>query len=125
MMNTVPPPHHTVTTSLAQLGNLYLLFALNEHFVLSSTPSLRVWKRLLACLLVADIGHLATVVFGMPGSSFWDMRKLDVLWQVAGWNAMMWGSVGFVHLGATMRICFLCDVGLQEAKRGQRKKLKT
>ena len=68
----------TLTTpmamSLAQLANLYLLFALNEHLVLSSTSSKTVWRRLLFCLLLADFGHLATMIplgpnfFGKYGS---------------------------------------------------------
>ncbi|KAF7303372.1 hypothetical protein MIND_00565100 [Mycena indigotica] len=39
---------------LLQLANLYLLFALNEHLVLSSTASLKTWRRLLFVILVAD-----------------------------------------------------------------------
>ena len=57
--NTLPAP---TLSSLYQLANLYLLFALNEHLVLSSTTSLRTWRTLLFCLLIADFGHLATMV---------------------------------------------------------------
>jgi hypothetical protein len=110
--DAIPTSHQTVTMSLSQLANLYLLFALNEHLVLSSTPSLRVWKRLLFCLLIADLGHLFTI---LPVG-------LDAFWAFSEWNAMMWGSIGFVYLGATMRMCFLLNVGLGNAKRGQRKK---
>jgi hypothetical protein len=88
--------------ALLQLANLYLLFALNEHFVLSSTHSVRTWRRLLMGLLVADIGHLVTMA---PVGS-------GVFWRVWEWNAMVWGSVGFVYVGATMRMCFLAGVGL-------------
>ncbi|KAF8166016.1 hypothetical protein B0H34DRAFT_259864 [Crassisporium funariophilum] len=88
---------------LLQLANLYLLFALNEHFVLSSTTSLKTWRRLLMGLLVADFGHLITM--SAVGSG--------VFWRVWEWNAMVWGSVGFVYVGATMRMCFLAGVGLQ------------
>ena len=88
--------------TLFQLANLYLLFALNEHLVLSSTSSLKTWRRLLACLLVADLGHLATMAPAGP----------EIFWSVWRWNAMAWGSVGFVYLGATIRICFLTGVGL-------------
>lgn len=100
------PPTPTLI-SLYQLANLYLLFALNEHLVLSSTTSRRTWRRLLFGLLVADIGHLATMVplaqekgFAAVFLNFW------------AWNAMEWGSVAFVYMGATMRSLFLLGVGL-------------
>jgi len=56
----------------------------------------------LACLLVADLGHLVTM----------SPAGLEIFWSVWRWNAMAWGSVGFVYLGATIRICFLTGVGL-------------
>ena len=88
--------------TLFQLSNLYLLFALNEHLVLSSTSSLKTWRRLLFSLLVADFGHLATMI---PAGA-------EIFWNVSKWNAMAWGSVGFVYLGASLRLCFLAGVGL-------------
>jgi hypothetical protein len=89
--------------TLFQLSNLYLLFALNEHLVLSSTSSLKTWRRLLFALLVADFGHLATMI---PAGT-------EIFWNVSKWNAMAWGSVGFVYLGASLRLCFLAGVGLE------------
>ncbi|KAF4623947.1 hypothetical protein D9613_002401 [Agrocybe pediades] len=99
-MQTLPPTQTTM--ALLQLANLYLLFALNEHFVLSSTNSMKTWRRLLAGLLIADFGHLITM--GPLG--------YDIFWRVWDWNAMAWGSVGFVYMGASMRMCFLAGVGL-------------
>jgi len=93
--------------TLFQLSNLYLLFALNEHFVLSSASSLKTWRRLLFCLLVADFGHLATMI---PAGT-------EIFWNVSKWNAMAWGSVGFVYLGASLRVCFLAGVGLENDER--------
>ncbi|KAJ7598470.1 hypothetical protein C8J56DRAFT_914143 [Mycena floridula] len=90
------------TMALLQLANLYLLFALNEHLVLSSTNNLKTWRRLLFCLLVADFGHLYTMA----------PLGAEVFWRVQDWNAMVWGSVGFVYMGATMRIAFLAGSGL-------------
>src|ERR1700678_3310818 len=55
---------------LIQLANLYLLFALNEHFVLSSTNSIVTWRRLLMGLLIADFGHLVTMAPAGSGV-FW------------------------------------------------------
>jgi hypothetical protein len=99
-----------MSMSLSQLANLYLLFAINEHLVLSSTFSMTVWRRLLFCLLVADFGHLATMI---PLGS-------DVFWKVWEWNAMVWGSVGFVYLGASLRISFLAGLGMSDKAGGRR-----
>ncbi|KAJ3814411.1 hypothetical protein EV368DRAFT_30605 [Lentinula lateritia] len=102
----VKPTTPVVTTQMnmvmLQLANLYLLFALNEHLVLSSTTSIKTWKRMLFCLLVADFGHLLSMA----------PLGIDVFWKVWEWNALVWGSVGFVYLGASMRISFLCGLGL-------------
>jgi hypothetical protein len=99
----------TTQTSMAltQLANLYLLFALNEHLVLSSTNDLRTWKTLLFGLLVADFGHLYSM---MPVSAA--AGDYGVFWKVWEWNAMCWGSVAFVYMGALMRTMFLLGVGL-------------
>ncbi|OCB87205.1 hypothetical protein A7U60_g5721 [Sanghuangporus baumii] len=93
-----------VRMALYQLSNLYLLFALNEHLVLSSTDSIRTWRRLLFCLLVADFGHLATMA----------PLGLDAYWKAWEWNAMLWGSIGFVYAGASMRLAFLFGIGIKE-----------
>ncbi|KAI0180079.1 hypothetical protein GGR52DRAFT_226130 [Hypoxylon sp. FL1284] len=87
---------------LSQLANLYLLFALNEALVLRATGDLRVWRTVLFGLLLADFGHLYSVC----GLGSW------VYWDASRWNAMDWGNVAFVYLGATMRIAFLSGVGL-------------
>ena len=104
----IPSP---VIMTLAQLANLYLLFAINEHFVLSSTNDVRIWKRVLFGLLVADFGHL------------WSVKDagMEVYWRVWEWNPMMRGSVGFVYLGAMSRICFLLGIGLGEGMRKAKK----
>ena len=104
------PPTATVV-SLYQLSNLYLLFALNEHLVLSSTTSLRTWRTLLFCLLIADFGHLATMVPLAREKGF-----MEVFARFWAWNAMEWGSVGFVYAGATMRSSFLFGIGLGSLK---------
>ncbi len=90
------------SVALSQLANLYLFFAINEALVLRSSTDLRVWKTVLFCLLVGDIGHLYT------------LRELgpEIYWSISEWNAIDWGNIAFVYLGATMRIAFLADVGL-------------
>lgn len=96
------------TIVLSQLANLYLLFALNEALVLRSTGDLRVWRTVLAVLLLADLGHL------------WTVRPLSwaVYWRADRWNAIDWGNVPFVYLGASMRVAFLAGVGLGGAGGG-------
>ena len=100
-------PNTPTLISLYQLSNLYMLFALNEHLVLSSTSSLRTWRRFLFCLLVADFGHLATMI-PLAAEKGW----MEVFVRFWAWNAMEWGSVGFVYMGALTRICFLLGVGV-------------
>lgn len=89
---------------LSQLANLYLLFTLNEALVLRSTSDLRVWKTVLFGLLIADLGHL------------WSVRQLglDIYlpWNFARWNAIDWGNIPFVYLGASMRAAFISGVGM-------------
>ncbi|EPT02604.1 hypothetical protein FOMPIDRAFT_1160105 [Fomitopsis schrenkii] len=100
------PPTPTLI-SLFQLANLYLLFAINEHFVLSSTSDQRVWRRLLVGLLVADFGHLATMIPLAQDKGFY-----NVFLNIPQWSAMEWGSVGFVYAGASMRMSFLGGLGI-------------
>lgn len=98
-----PPLLPTATKIvLTQLSNLYLLFALNEALVLRATRDRRVWRTLLFGLLVADLGHLASVA----------PLGHRVYWAVWEWNSMAVGNVGIVYAGAAMRIAFLMGVGL-------------
>ncbi|KAK3940195.1 hypothetical protein QBC46DRAFT_128672 [Diplogelasinospora grovesii] len=98
------PTHVPLGTriALSQLANMYLFFAINEALVLRSTSDLRVWKTVLFCLLIGDFGHLYT------------LRELgpQIYWSVSQWNAIDWGNIAFVYLGASMRIAFLADVGM-------------
>lgn len=111
---TVTAPVPTGTSMvLSQLANLYLLFALNEALVLRATGDLRVWRTVLLVLLVADAGHLCSVGPRGPG----------VYWDVTSWNAIDWGNVPFVYLGAAMRVAFLAGVGLDGRKPTAAKKI--
>ena len=87
--------------AMSQLANLYFAFALSEALVLRATSDLRVWKAMLFCLLVADFGHLSTV---------WALGP-RIYWSVSEWNAIDWGNIGFVYVGASMRIAFLSGLG--------------
>ncbi|CAJ2506104.1 Uu.00g002340.m01.CDS01 [Anthostomella pinea] len=96
----VPSPATSIIMS--QLANLYLLFALNEALVLRCTGDLTIWKTVLFGLLIADVGH----VYSVSSLGAW------VYYDATRWNAIDWGNVPFVYLGASMRIAFLCGVGL-------------
>lgn len=141
--------------ALAQLANLYLLFAINEGLVLRATRDVRVWKALLFGLLIADLGHLwsvralamessdslvstgaaaleaqvvSKVVDNAPGwlkeqATDWMTGFMGggkgggwaaVYWKCWEWNAIAWGNVGFVYVGALTRVCFLLGVGFDE-----------
>jgi len=102
---------------LAQLANLYFLFALNEAMILRVTSDLKVWRAVLFCLLVADIGHLCSIK-----SVGW-----HIYWHVPSWNAIDWGNVAFVYAGASMRLAFLLGFGIgqsgqQTTRRSTRRK---
>ena len=86
---------------LYQLSNLYLCFAINEALVLRVSSDLRVWQALLIGLLIADIGHLYSV----------NSLGLQIYWNFMKWNAIDWGNIGFVYLGASTRIAFLLGFG--------------
>lgn len=93
---------------LTQLANLYLLFALNEALILRKTSDLRVWRTVLLGMLVADFGHLYSV---MPLGT-------DIYWKITGWNIMDFGNIGFVYAGACLRMAFLLGFGLKVPARG-------
>lgn len=89
---------------LSQLANMYAVFALNEALVLRSTADLRVWKVFLFGLLLADFGHVYSV----------NSVGTDIYWKIWTWNAMYWGNLGFVYVGATLRTAFLVGIGLDQ-----------
>ena len=107
-------PSLAVEIILRQLANLYLLFAINEALVLRATNDITVWKAVLIGLLIADLGHLWSV-----GGKGW-----DVYWNVASWNAIDAGNVGFVYAGAGMRIAFLWGVGFGGPRKTKGRKTK-
>lgn len=102
---TILGPSTRESIVLSQLANMYAVFALNEALVLRSTTDLRVWKVFLFGLLLADFGHVYSV----------NSVGLNVYWQFWNWNKMYWGNLGFVYIGATLRIAFLSGLGLGAA----------
>ena len=97
--NVVP-----VSTSivLTQLANLYLGLALTEALILRVTTEYSVWKALIIVLLIADVGHLYSVLplgFSRAFLQWWN------------WNAIDWGNVGWVYFLALTRMCMLLGIG--------------
>lgn len=88
---------------LYQLANLYFVFALNEALVLRMTTDRKVWSAFLLGLLIADFGHLASV----------QAVGWEVYYRFWEWNAMYWGNLGFVYVGAMMRSAFLLGIGIK------------
>ena len=103
----------TESIILTQLANLYFVFALNEAIVLRASFHRAVWRAFLFGLLVADFGHLYSV----------KSVGREVYWEFWKWNAMYWGNLGFVYVGAFMRSCFLLGVGLSDASGVKSKEL--
>ncbi|PHH89060.1 hypothetical protein CDD83_6705 [Cordyceps sp. RAO-2017] len=100
----------STSVALSQLANMYLFFALNEALVLRSTWDLRVWRTVLFVLLIADFGHLYAMNALGPA----------IYYNMAGWNISHVANIPWVYAGATLRICFLAGVGLQNSKRTQK-----
>lgn len=124
LTHSISAPREAIPVStevvLAQLANLYLLFAINEAIVLRSSSDLGVWRAVLFCLLIADIGHLYSVK-----SVGW-----SIYWNVLRWNAIDWGNVAFVYVGALLRLLFLLGFGVdqgdgQTSRRSTRRKRPT
>lgn len=113
MLTTLSPQTSTI---LAQLGNLYLLLALLEASILRSTSDLKVWSTLLVCMLIADIGHVASCYLSMDAAV-----GLNGFWKFWLWNRLDWGNLGFVYVAAGLRIAFLRDVGLGRANEAGKK----
>ncbi|KLO17221.1 hypothetical protein SCHPADRAFT_177925 [Schizopora paradoxa] len=104
--SSVAEPTVEVTMSLYQLSNLFFCLSLTEIILLPVTESIQVWKRLMLCFFIADIGHLATAFPGPLGVS--------VLWKVTQWNAMCWVGIGLVYVLMVARLCLIFGVGLRK-----------
>ncbi len=97
---------------LTQLANLYLGLALTEALVLRVTAEYSVWKALIIVLLVADVGHLYSVLplgFSRAFLQYWN------------WNAIDWGNVGWVYFLALTRVSMLLGIGFGGTRPSRRK----
>jgi hypothetical protein len=94
-----------VSTSIVmtQLANLYLGLAFLEASILRATEDVKVWNMFLIGLLLADVGHLYSV---LPVGR-------EIYWAYWRWNAIDWGNVAFVYFLAVTRICMLLGIGFK------------
>lgn len=99
--NTNPLTPNREIITLLQLANMYLVFAFTEACVLRASSDMNVWRALLLGLLIADLGHMWSV-----NSMGW-----SVYWRFWEWNEIYWGNLGFVYVGAAMRVSFLSGLG--------------
>ncbi|KAI0975831.1 hypothetical protein F4678DRAFT_418693 [Xylaria arbuscula] len=81
-----------------QLGNAYGLLFLVGVAVLYTTTELRVVRNYLVALLIADITHVGLTCWGLGYE-----RAVDI----AAWNAVTWGNVGFTALLGLTRTAYL------------------
>ncbi|KAL7917467.1 hypothetical protein ACQKWADRAFT_306775 [Trichoderma austrokoningii] len=88
-----------------QLSATYTLFAFNGAVILRVTKDLRVWKALLAGILVCDAIHLYGSWAALGGAVFWDVRS---------WRAEDWANLGSLWGQAAFRVAFLAGIGLKE-----------
>ena len=89
-------------SSWHSLSNFYFFLAINEVLVIRSTTDLTVWRTVLFALLLADFGHLYSV----------SALGFQIHRNFLSWNAIDWGNVGFMYVGAMMRLAFLLGDGV-------------
>jgi len=84
---------------LAQVGSLYLFFAVCGAFVLRySRNDHKMWGRLISGCVLADIGHLHAVSI-ITGWMF--------LLQPMEWNGEEWVNMGMLWFGLILRVSWL------------------
>jgi len=90
----VPP---TTQIILSQLANMYLFVAIIESTVLRATNDLKVWRRVIWALLIADVGHVLSVfVDELSLQSYHKQEKIvgggkgDGVYTIKYINGMKW-----------------------------------
>ncbi|CAJ2504539.1 Uu.00g119330.m01.CDS01 [Anthostomella pinea] len=99
-----------------QLGNAYGLLALVGLMVLNTTTEVKVVRNYLIALWIADISHV--------GLTCWLLgyeRSMDV----ASWNAVTWGNVGFTVFLCLTRTAYLLGLFGPDGKAVKTPKKKT
>lgn len=99
---------------LANIGSLYVLFAINELLVLRVTRELAVWRGVVLAMVCADLGHLWGVYAGGGFEAGWIQR----------WDGEEWFNVGTLAFGLVLRIAFLLGLGVGGGSGSARKEKK-
>lgn len=94
-----------------QLAATYLFLALIEAVVLRASAELRVWKAVVASLLVSDFVHL------WAGAKL--MAQEGNVWPVA-WRPEDWIVLGTLVGPGLLRLAFLWELGFTRSKLGAR-----
>ena len=87
---------------LDQVSALYLLFAFNEAVVLRVTGELKVWKAILAGIIVCDVFHIYATAGALGISSFLDPST---------WRSHDWFNICFLFGMIPVRISFILGFG--------------
>jgi hypothetical protein len=111
------PTHDLLPTEhilALQLGNCYGLACLVGVAVLFSTREVHTVRSYLIALLIADVGHVSV--------SMWALGR-EAAWDVANWNDLAWGNIGFTAFLGTMRVLTLAGAfGKFEAATEEKKR---
>ncbi|CAN8095685.1 unnamed protein product [Discula destructiva] len=104
--------HPEVQIVFDQLAATYLLFAFNQAVVLRMADgSLRVWRGLLAGMLLCDLVHIWASTKALGG--------LAVLADPVQWRLYDWVNVVMLLIPMVLRISFLAGVGVREEAEGK------
>ncbi|KAI3321537.1 hypothetical protein HD806DRAFT_502827 [Xylariaceae sp. AK1471] len=105
--NPPSPTSENARLVALQLGNCYGLLFLVGVAVLYTTTELRVVRNYLVALLIADVTHVGLTCWGLG---------YDRAINVAGWNAVTWGNVGFTVFLSLTRVAYLLGLFGSESK---------
>lgn len=94
-----------------QLGNLYGLMCLLGLTILNTTSERKVVRGYIACLAVADVGHVLPTMYYLGQE-----RVLDV----GNWNGMAWGNIAATTALFATRLLYLAGVFDGVATKGKK-----
>jgi hypothetical protein len=101
------PQYHVL---FDQVGACYLMFGLIEAVVLRATSEMRVWKAVMASLLICDVGHL----YASYSALGWDTVLNPTPWRWEDWTNMV-----LLWLSFATRAAFLLGIGFRAKVKGK------
>ncbi|KAI1436913.1 hypothetical protein GGR50DRAFT_686107 [Xylaria sp. CBS 124048] len=115
LLSSLSPSDDNARLVAQQLGNAYGLLFLVGVAVLYTTTEIKVVRNYLVALLIADITHVSLTIHALGYE-----RTVDV----AAWNPVTWGNIGFtVFLGLTRTAYLLGLFGSAEKGKMPAKKV--